>query len=760
MAQTDNILGAPTEGLGQRVTFAFSQGGGVPQLGMENVAGGRSGVVGGASGGTHTQGQGVAQPSGNYPVLDTIMKLSGGIAAAQLRKKQQEAFFTGMQRAAQGEAITNIADEQPWYSKLFGDSDAVEGARAYTAETKAQTVVASMEQDMPNLRMLSAEDANKYFLDKINAAQTGDTATDMAVMQSFTRAMPSLMKRQAKEHYGWQQGEAVKAQSAAFSAGADNLQARARGLASGTVTEDEYAADELNFMLGSRPPVGMDPEKFIAGRTADLITAARKGNFHALNAYERAGWLDAMTPEQQAKYESARNAGETAARGKYGMVMAEDMAKIKAISEQPTLDDISTADLKQRIDAVNKGWQAQMGTKSSYYISPEQTASLLAGHTVAVARQADANLKAQERAAAKLATVQGKDAANQALDLTLTTLYEQGNLFGVRGTGITDERKSEIQAIAFNGEPDPVKRATLVVRNFESAGKVSSILQGQLRGAVSAAISAGTGGTGVNDKVQKVFADYNVMRGMNAFAADAAYGDLAPKMESFRNMVSVGYPIEGAFNEVFVQPDRKAHVDKKSWTAAGDAITSEFNGFFSRTFGATKAFMPGMLDRIITDNSKSAEHWAGYMGGKFKDAAVRSVSQQIASGKAEIIGGAYFRNMENQGSVSRWLVHDASTPDGKPIAANDVQSIFRNALDAVTYKAAGYKPSDAENVSMFRIADKNGKPQFHVYTTRDGETKDFLFTGDDILSATKVHTLGPSPELQSEMARVMREPKL
>ena len=58
-----------------------------------------------------------------------------------------------------------------------------------------------------------------------------DTATDLAIMQSMTRALPGLMRRQAKEHYGYKQEQATAAEDASFKSGADLIQKQGEALA-------------------------------------------------------------------------------------------------------------------------------------------------------------------------------------------------------------------------------------------------------------------------------------------------------------------------------------------------------------------------------------------------------------------------------------------------------------------------------------------------------------------------------------------------
>jgi hypothetical protein len=128
---SDNSLGAPTEGLGQNVTFAYNTGRGPGQLEIGDPGRIRAGVIGGDTvGAGATRAQGVQDRNANA-TLDVLMKVGESIMAPMLKQKKTEAYVAGMQRAMQGEAVTEIATEQPWYSKIFGDSDVVEGARAY-----------------------------------------------------------------------------------------------------------------------------------------------------------------------------------------------------------------------------------------------------------------------------------------------------------------------------------------------------------------------------------------------------------------------------------------------------------------------------------------------------------------------------------------------------------------------------------------------------------------------------------------------------
>ncbi|RPA32810.1 hypothetical protein EGC79_20400 [Shewanella vesiculosa] len=145
----DNTLGAPTEGLGQTVTFTASGGVGVPQLQIPDRGAVRMGTQGGAptSSGQARQVQ-AAQPD---PTMAALMKLGGNLLAPAVKREQETQFMQGMQRAAEGEAVKEIVDEQPWYSKVFGATSLVDGARTYTAAAKAASIATDLDSRMPEI---------------------------------------------------------------------------------------------------------------------------------------------------------------------------------------------------------------------------------------------------------------------------------------------------------------------------------------------------------------------------------------------------------------------------------------------------------------------------------------------------------------------------------------------------------------------------------------------------------------------------------
>jgi hypothetical protein len=151
------------------------------------------------------------QHVGENDVLKTLVRFGEAILKPKLEAARTEAFVSGMQRVASGEAFKEIVDEQPWYSKVFGDTPTIEGARAYTGFAMSQEIATAIEADMPALRQLSPDSFKQVMNERISSINTGDADTNMTVTQSLVKEMPGLMKRHTKEHIGWQQDNLAKA---------------------------------------------------------------------------------------------------------------------------------------------------------------------------------------------------------------------------------------------------------------------------------------------------------------------------------------------------------------------------------------------------------------------------------------------------------------------------------------------------------------------------------------------------------------------
>jgi hypothetical protein len=371
----DNAQGAPTVGLGQNVTFAFEPGSAVPQQQAAQQARVRGGSQGSASNGRISQGQGVERQPVN-PLVALVGKFATGVIDNQLKKVKQENFMAGMQAAAAGKAVKEIADEAPWYSTLFGEADAVEGARQYSALTRSSEAISTMERELPETRKLGADAARKHYVERMNGAMTGDTPTDSAIMQSMVKQMPHVLTSQAKAHYGYQQEVATANEATAFAAGATLLRDRAATLArdpDSPSAREAWDATTGEFIRSIQPVNGRDITSWRDSITSNIRGLAAQGNFYAVNALRDKGLIEAMSPDQQRQIESAVEAGEARVRSRYTDQWADRMGQIEAQAVNP-MPGQTVPQIVAQAEAVNKEYRDLTGSRLGLFSRENLTA--------------------------------------------------------------------------------------------------------------------------------------------------------------------------------------------------------------------------------------------------------------------------------------------------------------------------------------------------------------------------------------------------
>lgn len=741
---SDNTLGAPTEGLGQNVTFAYSNEQGIPQLEGGDPGRIRAGVIGGPVGVGGTKAQGVqAAPN---PTLDVLLKVGESILKPVLEKRKTEAYVSGMQRAMQGEAVTEIANSQPWYSKLFGEgTDVIEGARAYTGNTVAQTTVAAMEDKMPSIRQMDGPTAQKFFVDSINGAKTGDPATDLAVMQSLTRALPQFMRRQAKEHYAWKQERATAAEDASFKSGADNLQkiGATLGQDGSTTTQADVDAATLQFVQNQVPAAGRDEENWKKGQTARYIEAAKNGQFHAVYAGMRPvkegapSVFDTLDADQRARITSAVEAGEGKLRNKYSMAWSDQLATVEASSKLPPTGT-TTRDLAAQIDAMNTKFQKETGSKAPF-ILPRERAAYLSGSTVAIqreyAQQAKDDLIRQE----KLAAEGNKAAAAQLDDQRYDDAISKGRVGTLVAAPGYSTEKANVRVIdTFRNLKTPEAQDDLLVRMVGTYkdgvqvgdGFVSEPIAKQKQANFNSALSAGA----FTDQTKAVIEDAARLRARDMTTFDKYYGDLAPKIDGYLTDVQNGSVAEGAFVRRFIDTKKK-RLDDKDMKAGIAAVTSEYNSFGSgvtTVLGFGKKLQPGQARQLASAIGDTASAFSD-VDGDVKGGFVRAMKSRP---DIEVQGGYVFRNAKNQTRLDHYLNSTVGPGGSRPVASDDIDHAFKGAVDYLLYgegDTSGVLASKATDVLVYRLPDdKTGVPQFTLAANVDGDIKRAHLSAKDI----------------------------
>lgn len=729
MAGNDNILGAPTEGLGQTVTFAFDTPGGLPAAVAEQSGRFNARVQGGGAANMgRTKATGVEV--GDTPTLRALTTIAGNIIKPVMERKKQEAFFNGMQRAMQGEAVADIAAEQPWYSRLFGESDVVEGARAFATNTVAQTTLAAMEDKMPELRQMGQKEAQKYFNDAITSNLTGDRATDAGILQSFSRAMPAMMRRQVKEHYGWQQETALSNQTASIRAQADALQRTATGYASGYVTDEEFGQQRSQYVQSFMPVFGQDEEHYKKGMTQSLLSQAQAGNFHAITAARDSGFFDVLNEDQRLKVEKAVEAGESMLRTRYSHEWNDDLARILAQARGGTGSRASAEEIAKEIDGLNVRYSKTTGSKMGL-ISPEVRSSLVSGRAVDVTNELNRQTEKAYAEAQKVAAAGDKAAAKQMKDDAIRLRVAQGS--GIAELLLTpDVSREDVERVALDEYRNlkPPAQARMLAGAFES-NTVYNTIKATRVGQINAALQAGD--QVMVPKFEEAFANYSQLRQAGGVElADAYYGKHAAALDGMYNDVKNGIAPQGSFSARFINPQR-TRLGTKEMKEAVKEVTSEINSWVPEWMGGVPKLKPGQARKLVNLSTDLINQFAD-SSGDIKGAVKRAWKQQAING-VETLGGYVWDN-NKQPSLAAYLTTKFPNVESR-LGSDKISDAFADAVEHKLYGGdgkAGLLSDQASDVSVLRLADQGGVPTFHIQAIVDG--KDY----NTILSANEVFT--------------------
>lgn len=712
----DNTLGAPTEGLGQSVTFAPQAGEGVPQLQLSGQGAIQTGISGGTVGVGGTQAQGIQQ-EGPSPMVGALLNLGGTILAKKQARKNNEAFLAGMQRAAAGEAVADIAREQPWYAGLFGDGDAAEGARWYASHTVANNVASEFDSLMPELRKLPPDAARVKMQSLIESRMTGDTVADTAIVQQLTQVVTPSFKRQAKEHIAFLNEEGVKALTASMFQGAQRLQDFAKGAAVGTYSPDDMKQAVQAFVEAQVNP-GLPEHLYAKTKTDGLEYLATTGKFHAFDALDKAGFVDSLPQDMQESLRNKINTAQNRTKAQFSLTVAKDLARI-GVFAAATPPGAKPEDVLPMVDAVDAKLYAEHGIRN--YFSGEERAALLKGGAVSVIhareREAERRYQAELRAAEK-AERAGEEGAKQAAKMEfLRQAVVTGNVaHAMTVTGVGQDQLSNLVLTELNTtyRDKPAERIAYLTQ-VAASGVAPTAVAKEYEGRIGRMVEDSSQGI-MPDRFYSMFKEYDELARVSTQAADMVFGSYAPRMERMRQDVKIMSPQEAYMG--FLRGDAKrSRLDtkdfKKAVEVASVTLQPTWMGFSHEMNRASQHFVMSEIE------DKAARLVSS--GMDVETATKRAIK---ATPEIETLGGHAWRNKPGQIPLVQYLT-STTGPNGKGhVVTDNVADVFKEALDEKLYGDRGVLANKSDYVRVLRLPDRAGVPQFAVHAvTGDGESR-------------------------------------
>ena len=740
MAQQENTLGAPTEGLGQNVTFAFDPRSGLPQLNIPSAGPTRMGVETGRSAGVQ-----LASPRID-PVqsatVDLLMKAGSAVLSKKLEAAKITKYVEGMQRAMAGEAVQDIADEQPWFTQLFGDAAVVEGARAYSQHANVVNAVGKLEEAMPKLREMPAAEAARFLSESVQSSLTGDKATDMAIMQSYSKVLPGFARRQAKEHYAWKQEQAVTAQTAALSAQASHFDRASKGLLNGMTNDAEYMAMKDELLQLSRPPIGQPVEGWQNMMHGTIIGMAARGELHSLRAFKEAGISGSLPPQQALEVETAIKRAETRALPQMTERFSVEMAALMTMATHPQAG-ANTEQLAARIDALNERARKQFGT-SYGPISPDEKVALLKGSMSAIVSAQEA---AQNKRIKDADAVAGKAGKDEAITATILADLEGGRSLSrlKLNPDITDDKLNATLVNVYTRAKDPAARAQVLHRAATLGHDVVPTIRDELEGAVTAAITD----KGVDWSTMKpVYDAWKAMHQLRPELAARYFGKYAGQLAMFDRGMQTHGSLPAAARAAFEQKPPKGKLDKAEVKAAAGAVSDAYNrGLPSWAIGLRRTPLKDGQEAVLTGMiGEDMELNAGIYGSSETGARV-SVDAALRAGKVEMLGGYVISSDPSIKPLAQYLTDpsgytgnkgDKRIPFGQ--GSDMLDDMLEEAIDLKLHGPKGLIPPTgliarkADVVRVYRVGDKDGVPQLVITAAAGADTFHGDITGDELFA--------------------------
>lgn len=716
---------------------------------------GQSGVQGGG-------GVAAADPL-QRQVIDTstsdlLWSLGRKILEPRIQQIQTEKFLEGAQRVAQGEALKEIVDEQPWFTKIFGPSSSVQGARAVAQMKGVDDYLTEVANDMPNLAKLDSKEFGQQITGKMKDFLTGDSVADAAIQMKMVEATGGLFKAHTKAHYKWTQDTMQQQITGYMRSGGAKLKAMTKQLQEGVMSQQDYDDAVANYVGNLMPLDGQSPESYWSAIEESTIDALANENHHAANAIFGSGIFDSAPAEVRKKLIDARHTyeartQETAGFYEYGPLIGQ--LKGMAAAGQLTGNQILA-----EVDKINEDYKLRYGIDRPLFKRKEMEA-ILSGNISAIYRrqEADARDLARERRA------DARDAAKERVK-TEAELRKSQQLVGLvqMGAGnlatLAGYSRNEVDNAVYQGAQVIASKGgdvgKFLVQQYNEGGEhVNSIYKNQLQAGMRVALKEGHSGQAF-EQTYGMFKQLSKEPGGKA-AALAYLGDDGIKMMKYDQFVSNGrITPEVAYQLAFAEPldtSRKSS-DKEVGAAIQKLVDNDQPGWFSRTFTDAETLTEQSRRSLVTAVGRNYDKLAGNLA--LGDEEAMAVALKVAKSEMDVAGPYVIErgpdrkpiyeligaDEEKAGKVFAEFVATEARKQGVmgrlPGAPDD--STVRTAADFVT---AGPVPAatnwvrrkfgDDPTVVINRLPDQNGVGMFAVtVVTPDGDTKFFPVNSDDL----------------------------
>ena len=529
---------------------------------------------------------------------DLLMKLGSKILEPKIQQVQTQKFLEGAQRVAQGEALKDIVDEDPWYTQIFGPSSSTQGARAVAQMKGVDDYITDVANDMPNLQKLDSKEFGQQITGKMQNFLTGDAVTDGAIQLKMVEATGPLFKAHTKAHYKYTQDTMQQNVVGYMQSGAKKLQGLANNLLDGTMSKTDFDQTKADFIGNLVPLQGQSPKSYWGAIEDSTMDALASGNHHAANAVFDSGIFDHAPADTRKKLMDARwkyekQTQETAGFYEFG----PQIGQLKGLA---AAGQLSGKELMAKVDDINAQYSLKYGIDRPLFQRKEMEA-MLSGNIKSIYQRSEqdqrdlARESRQDQREVAKETVKANTEVRKQEQLTTLILAGAGDM--ARAAGF---KQPEIDNAVFTGatviQQNGGNVGEFLVRQYNGGSHVNPLYQNQMEAGLRASKMEGHSGQSFTQSygLYKQIAEQPGGKG----AALAYLGDDGIKMMNYDQFVTTGKMVpEVAYQLAFgqqIDTTRKS-TDKDVTTAIDKVISSAEPGAWGKMLGT----MP------LTEQSKS-----------------------------------------------------------------------------------------------------------------------------------------------------------
>lgn len=689
---------------------------------------------------------------------DLLMKLGAKILEPQIQKVQTQKFLEGAQRVAQGEALKDIVDEQPWFTTIFGTSSSVQGARAVAQMKGVDDYLTDVANDMPNLQKLNSKEFGTKITDRMKDFLTGDSVADAAIQMKMVEATGGLFKAHTKANYKYTQDTMQSNIVGYMQSGGAKLKAMTAQLVDGTMSQKDYDEAKATYVGNLLPLEGQSAESYWGGIEAATIDALASGNHHAANAIFDSGIFGSAPTDMRKKMLDARQKYEGQTQETAGF--AEYGPRIGQLKGMAAAGQLTGNQILAEVDKINADYSARYGIDRPLFKRKEME-SIISGNISSIYNRAEADQRdlarenrADRRDAAK-EQVKAQTELRKSSQLVELIQMGAGNMAGLAGY-TSDEINSAVykgaQVIAAKGG----NVGEFLVNQYNNGGEhVNSLYKNQLQAGMRAAVKEGHSGKSF-EQSYGLYKQISSQPGGKG-AALAYLGDDGIKMMKYDQFISGGkiqpeIAYQLSFGEVLDTSRKSSNKDIQAQIVK--TVQSAEPGTWGKMFGGmelTEQSKRTLISAVSQNYDKLASNLA------MDDDNAMKVALNVAKGELDVVGpyviprgtdrapvyqligsdekaaGTVFSEFLNKKARENGVMSDLP---GSEAPLDQVQGtkdlLTAGPVIAMSRKVGAFFGAEP-NVMVMRLPDQDGQGVFAVTVVEtDGTTKSFPIKSGEV----------------------------